>query len=80
VNEAAEHRSRRVYVLLSEVLLMPGAGDGLGRHWRNSANRNVAVDDIGTCGTKVVSVNIMNSDAYVIGEIEVIYVNWSYAT
>ena len=43
----------------------------------NSANRDVTVDDLGACGSKVLIVNIMNTDAYVIYGMDVIIVNWS---
>jgi hypothetical protein len=45
----------------------------------NSANRDVAVDNFGACGSKVLIVNKMNVDAYVISGIDVILVNWSEA-
>jgi hypothetical protein len=43
----------------------------------NSENRDVAVDDFGACGSKVLIVNIMNSDAHVICGADVTFVNWS---
>jgi hypothetical protein len=36
----------------------------------------VAVDNFGAFGSKVLIVNTMNTDAYVIYEVDVIIVNW----
>jgi hypothetical protein len=43
-------------------------------------SRNVAVDNIDACGSKVVGVSELNYDAYVVYEADVILVNWSNAT
>jgi hypothetical protein len=37
----------------------------------------VAVDDIGACGSKVLGVDKLISDAYVIAGADVNFVNWS---
>jgi hypothetical protein len=41
----------------------------------NSENRDVAVDDFGACGSKVLIVNIMNIDAHVIHGADMTFVN-----